>query len=318
MTNSIAMVFPGQGSQAVGMLSELATAFPGVKAIFDEASDVLNYNLWQLVQEGPAEQLNQTEYTQPALLAAGVAVWRVWLAEQGAQPSVMAGHSLGEYTALVCAGALDYASAIRLVAARGRYMQAAVPTGQGAMAAIIGLTDEQVNEICQIAAQNEIVSAANFNAPGQVVVAGTAAAVNRCVELAKTAGARMAKCLPVSVPSHCELMRPAAERLAQEFAAVKLDLPTIPVIHNVDVKQHQTPEAIKNVLLQQLYSSVRWVETIQKIAAAGVRTFIECGPGKVLTGLNKRISSEISTLPVYDTITLKQALEARYDNEAAR
>lgn len=309
MTKKIAFVFPGQGSQSVGMLSELAGQFPLVKATYEQASDALDYDLWQLVQAGPVEILNQTQHTQPALLAAGVAVWRVWSAQQGAQPVLLAGHSLGEYTALVCAGALEFAAAIRLVAARGRYMQEAVPEGQGAMAAIVGLSDEQVREICAIAAQDEIVASANFNAPGQVVVAGNSNAVERCIQLAKATGAKIAKRLPVSVPSHCGLMQPAAQRLAVDFGTVEVVAAKIPVIHNVDVTQHTDVSEIKKVLIQQLYSSVRWVETVQKIAASGINTIIECGPGKVLAGLNKRIINDVATLPVYDSMTLMQALE---------
>lgn len=310
MTKKIAFVFPGQGSQSVGMLSELAADFPIVAETFNEASAALDYDLWQLVQQGPAEKLNQTEYTQPALLAAGVAVWRVWQAQQSAgQPVVLAGHSLGEYTALVCAEALSFADAVKLVAARGRFMQAAVPEGQGAMAAIVGLDNQQVRELCVTAAQGEIVSSANFNAPGQVVVAGHTKAVERCVELAKSAGAKLAKLLPVSVPSHCALMDPAAERLSAMIADIKLVSPQIPVIHNVDVRKHDDDFIIKMVLVAQLFSSVRWVETVERIAAEGIELIIECGPGKVLTGLNKRIVAEPKTIALYDSATLKQALE---------
>lgn len=309
MTKKIAFVFPGQGSQTTGMLSELASQFPIVKSTFEEASTVLNYDLWQLVQQGPAELLNQTEYTQPALLAAGVAVWRVWSGQQGTQAVLLAGHSLGEYTALVCAEAIAFSAAIRLVAARGRHMQEAVPEGQGAMAAIVGLSDDQVRDLCLSAAQGEIVASANFNAPGQVVIAGNSDAVDRCVILAKTAGAKIAKRLPVSVPSHCELMRSAAQRLTTDLNAIPVSVPKIPVIHNVDVAQHTDTHAIKQVLIQQLYSSVRWVETVQQIAASGIDLVIECGPGKVLAGLNKRIVANLTTLPVYDAITLMQALE---------
>lgn len=310
MTKKIAFVFPGQGSQSLGMLQDLSEHYPIVKRSFDEASSVLGYDLWQLTQQGPEALLNQTEKTQPALLAAGVAVWRVWRQLEGPQPCLLAGHSLGEYTALVCADALDYLQAIKLVAARGKYMQQAVPEGQGAMAAIIGLTDEQLNQICESAAEGAILTAANFNAPGQIVIAGEAAAVDRGIALAKAAGAKIAKRLPVSVPSHCALMRPAAERLAADFTTINLSGPSIPVIHNVDVALHNEPNEIKQALIQQLYSSVKWVATVQKLEASGIDIIIECGPGKVLAGLNKRIVKDISTLPVYDSTTLTQALEA--------
>jgi [acyl-carrier-protein] S-malonyltransferase len=305
---SVAFVFPGQGSQSTGMLAELANAFPLVGETFAEASAVLGYDLWQLVQEGPVDELNKTHITQPAMLAAGIAVWRI-LQDQGrANPVVVAGHSLGEYTALVAAGALDFADTVRLVAERGRLMQEAVPAGRGAMAAILGLDDATVIGVCEAAAQGDIVSAVNFNAPGQVVVAGSAVAVERAVEAAKEAGAKRALLLPVSVPSHCALMRPAAEQLAQQLAAMPISSPTIPVINNVDVAAVTDADAIRDALVRQLYSPVRWVESVQKMAQQGVDTLVECGPGKVLVGLNKRIEKSMNALAVFDAATLEKAV----------
>ena len=306
-----AFVFPGQGSQAVGMLAELAAAFDTVEATFAQASEVLGYDLWQLVQQGPAEQLNATHKTQPAMLAAGVAVWRVWQAAGGEMPVLMAGHSLGEYTALVCAGALEFADAVALVADRGRFMQQAVPEGEGAMAAILGLEDEQVAAICEQAAHGEVLEAVNFNSPGQVVIAGQATAVARAVEAAKAAGAKRALVLPVSVPSHCALMKPAAERLAERLAGVNIAAPSITVLHNADVAAYSEPEQIRDALVRQLHSPVRWVETIRALAGEGVAAVIECGPGKVLAGLNKRIERKMPVFPVFDPASLDKALAAR-------
>jgi len=306
-----AFVFPGQGSQAVGMLAELAAAFDTVEATFAQASEVLGYDLWQLVQQGPAEQLNATHKTQPAMLAAGVAVWRVWQAAGGEMPVLMAGHSLGEYTALVCAGALEFADAVALVADRGRFMQQAVPEGEGAMAAILGLEDEQVAAICEQAAHGEVLEAVNFNSPGQVVIAGQATAVARAVEAAKAAGAKRALVLPVSVPSHCALMKPAAERLAERLAGVNIAAPSIAVLHNADVAAYSEPEQIRDALVRQLHSPVRWVETIRALAGEGVAAVIECGPGKVLAGLNKRIERKMPVFPVFDPASLDKALAAR-------
>ncbi len=305
---SLAFVFPGQGSQSVGMLADLAAAYPQVEATFAEASEVLGYDLWKLVQEGPAEELNQTHITQPAMLSAGVAVWRVWNEKGGAQPAVMAGHSLGEYTALVCAGALAFKDAVALVAERGRLMQEAVPAGTGAMAAILGLEDQQVAEVCAAAAEGQVLSPVNFNSPGQVVVAGHAEAVNRAVEGAKEAGAKRALLLPVSVPSHCALMQPAADKLAERLAGIEVKAPAIPVINNVDVAVTDDAAAIRDALVRQLHSPVRWVETVQKMAADGVDALIECGPGKVLAGLNKRIERDMAADALFDSAGLDKAL----------
>jgi [acyl-carrier-protein] S-malonyltransferase len=307
---SLAFVFPGQGSQSVGMLDALAQAHPSVKQTFAEASDALGRDLWQLVESGPEAALNQTENTQPAMLSAGVAVWRVWRERGGALPTIMAGHSLGEYTALVCAGALDFPDAVRLVADRARFMQAAVPAGQGGMAAILGLDDDAVRALCTQAAEGEVLEPVNFNSPGQVVVAGTASAVQRAVAQAKAVGAKRALALPVSVPSHCRLMAPAAEQMAARLREANLRAPHIPVLHNAHVRAEQDPQAIREALVRQVAAPVRWVETIQAMAAQGVDKVIECGPGKVLAGLNKRIVDGISTWPVYDPASLDQALAA--------
>ncbi len=307
--SSFSIVFPGQGSQAVGMLGALAETYPSVVETFTEASAALGYDLWQLVQSGPAEELNQTARTQPAMLAAGVAVWRVWQMQGGPAPKMMAGHSLGEYTALVCAGAMSFSDAVGLVADRGRFMQEAVPAGSGGMAAILGLDDDQVLTVCSEAAQGEVVEAVNFNSPGQVVIAGAKAAVDRACGLAKDAGAKRALPLPVSVPSHCALMRPAAERLSERLAGIAISSPKIPVLHNVNVETADDADAIRQLLAAQLYSPVRWVETVQKMAAGGIATLFEAGPGKVLAGLTKRIDKNLKGVGVFDPDTLKDALE---------
>jgi len=308
--STLGMVFPGQGSQSVGMLAGLADAYPEVTATFSEASEVLGYDLWALVRDGPAEDLNRTDRTQPAMLAAGVAVWRVWQARAGGMPVVMAGHSLGEYTALVCAGTLNYAEAIGLVAERGRCMQDAVPAGSGAMAAILGLDDAAVAAVCAEAAQGDIVTAVNFNSPGQVVIAGDAQAVQRATVLAKETGAKRAVPLPVSVPSHCALMQPAAERFAVYLKETTFGEPQIPVIQNVDVMVHDSPDTIRNALERQLYSPVQWVRTIEAMRERGVTRIIEVGPGKVLAGLCKRIDKSLTALPVHDPDSLDTALDS--------
>ncbi|MDG9885634.1 ACP S-malonyltransferase [Pseudomonas sp. GD04058] len=295
MSASLAFVFPGQGSQSLGMLAELGAQYPLVIETFREASEALGYDLWALVQQGPEEQLNQTDKTQPAILTASVALWRLWLAEGGARPAFVSGHSLGEYSALVAAGSLSLADAVRLVERRGQLMQEAVPAGQGAMAAILGLDDADVVAICAEAAQGEVVSAVNFNSPGQVVIAGAKAAVDRAMEGCKARGAKRALPLAVSVPSHCELMRPAAERFAESVSAIEWKAPAIPVVQNVSAAVPADLDALKRDLLEQLYKPVRWVECVQTLAAQGAVQLVECGPGKVLAGLNKRCADGVTT-----------------------
>ncbi len=306
--NSLAMVFPGQGSQSLGMLAELSAEYAAVGDTFAEASEVLGYDLWKLVQDGPEEDLNQTDRTQPAMLAAGVSVWRVWQSLDGARPSVMAGHSLGEYSALVCAGALGFTDAIGLVAERGRCMQSAVPSGVGAMAALLGLADDVVADVCIRAADNEVVEPVNYTSPGQVVIAGNSAAVERAIELAKAAGAKRAVTLPVSVPSHCALMTPAAEEFALTLADVAIHSPAIPVVQNVDAQSHEQPETIRDNLARQLCKPVLWVSSVQAMKSQGVTRMIEMGPGKVLTGLCKRIDKTIDNRAVFDPASLAAAL----------
>lgn len=307
---TIAFVFPGQGSQSLGMLAELSAAQPVIATTFQQASDALAYDLWALVQAGPEAELNRTEITQPAMLAAGVAVWRVWQAHQGVIPIYLAGHSLGEYTALVCAGTLAFGDAVKLVAERGRLMQSAAPAGSGAMAAILGLEEVALAEICAQSAEAEVVSCANLNAPGQIVIAGHKAAVERACAAAKAAGAKRAILLPVSVPSHCALMQPAADGLAKRLGEIDLQSPAIPVIHNVDVDVHDAPADIVDALVRQLSHPVRWIETVQRIVGGGVDTLVECGPGKVLTGLCKRIVKDANCLAVHDPASLQTALSA--------
>ncbi|MBK1642292.1 [acyl-carrier-protein] S-malonyltransferase [Chromatium okenii] len=309
MAHPPAIFFPGQGSQTVGMLDALAAVYPSVQHTFEEASDALSRNLWHLVTQGSKEEIDQTANTQPVMLTAGVAVWRVWQAQTAQPVALMAGHSLGEYSALVAAGALAFADAVRLAAERAQFMQEAVPAGEGAMAAVLGLSDEQVIALCAEQAQGAVLAAVNFNSIGQVVIAGATAAVNRAVAAAKGAGAKKAMLLPVSVPSHCDLMRPAAERLAERLAAVPLTLPTVPVLHNVSVTAAADVNALRELLVQQLYRPVRWVETVRAVTAQGVTLALECGPGKVLTGLCKRIDDNLTTLPVFDPKTLDVALE---------
>ena len=312
--SALAMVFPGQGSQAVGMLGELSASHAAVGDTFAEAADALGYDLWSLVSDGPAEELNQTHRTQPALLASSVALWRVWQAAGGPAPMAMTGHSLGEYSALVCAGSIALADALRLVEARGRYMQAAVPAGEGAMAAILGLSDAQVEQACADAlaasADGEVVSAANYNSPGQVVVAGSAAAVERAMAAAKDAGAKRAVPLAVSVPSHCALMQPAAEQLQADLAGLTIAMPSLPVYHNADGAVAASSDEIKQKLVQQLHSPVRWVQCVQGMVAAGATLMIETGPGKVLSGLGRRIDKSITTLPSAESAALEKALVA--------
>lgn len=289
MAHKIALVFPGQGSQTVGMLSELLADSQIAKATFAEASEALGYDLAALVLNGPEEELNQTHRTQPALLTASVAIYRQWLDANPDADVVMAGHSLGEYSALVCAGVVSLSEAVKLVKNRGLYMQEAVPAGVGSMAAIIGLGDDEIKAACEASANGEVVSPVNYNSPGQVVIAGHKAAVERASEACKEAGAKRALPLAVSVPSHCELMKPAAEKLAADLAALTFSTPKCDVINNVDVKAEQSSEAIKDALVRQLYSPVRWTETVQALVAQGITQSYEFGPGKVLTGLAKRI-----------------------------
>ncbi|OHC14128.1 MAG: [acyl-carrier-protein] S-malonyltransferase [Pseudomonadales bacterium GWC2_63_15] len=295
MSASLAFVFPGQGSQSLGMLAELGAQQSVVVDTFAEASSALGYDLWALTQTGPEEQLNQTDKTQPAILAASIAIWRLWQTEGGAQPAFVAGHSLGEYSALVAAGSLPFADAIKLVELRGQLMQQAVPAGQGGMAAILGLEDADVLAACAEAAQGEVVSAVNFNAPGQVVIAGSAAAVERAIEACKAKGAKRAMALPVSVPSHCDLMRPAAERFASSVELIEWQAPQIPLVQNVSAAVVADLEVLKRDLLAQLYSPVRWVESMVALGDRGVTSLVECGPGKVLSGLNKRCVKGVST-----------------------
>ncbi|WP_422527908.1 ACP S-malonyltransferase [Serratia fonticola] len=304
-----AFVFPGQGSQTVGMLADLAAQFPIVEQTFSDASAALGYDLWQLVQTGPAEELNKTWQTQPALLAASVAIFRVWQQQGGNMPVMMAGHSLGEYSALVCAGVLDFAAAIRLVELRGKLMQEAVPEGTGAMYAIIGLDNASIAKACEESAQGQVVSPVNFNSPGQVVIAGNKEAVERAGAACKAAGAKRALPLPVSVPSHCALMKPAADKLAVALQDITFNAPLVPVVNNVDVRAETAPEAIRSALVRQLYSPVRWTESVEFMAAEGVTLLLEVGPGKVLTGLTKRIVDTLTAAAVNDTASLSTALE---------
>lgn len=307
---TFAFVFPGQGSQSLGMLADLSEHFPQVKSTFSEASDVLGYDLWNLVQNGPESDLNQTDRTQPAMLTAGIAVWRCWQHQSPLKPAFLAGHSLGEYSALVAAEAISFTDAVKLVQMRGQFMQEAVPSGEGAMAAILGLEDAEVTEICQQASDAGVVEAVNFNSPGQVVIAGSDAAVKKAIEIATDKGAKRALLLPVSVPSHCALMRPAADRLKRELETVTINTPSIAVIHNASVSSSSDSAEIRDLLTQQLFSPVRWVETIQHLAGNGVTSLVECGPGKVLAGLTKRIDKTVAALPVFDPASLEKAIQA--------
>ncbi|OBT08519.1 malonyl CoA-acyl carrier protein transacylase [Vibrio sp. UCD-FRSSP16_10] len=305
--SKFAIVFPGQGSQSLGMLADLGEQFDVVKQTFAQASEVLGYDLWALIQDGPVEDLNQTHRTQPALLAASVAIWRVWNEQGLAAPELVAGHSLGEYSALVCAGVIDFQQAIKLVELRGQLMQEAVPAGTGAMYAIIGLADDAIAKACEDAAQGEVVSPVNFNSPGQVVIAGSKAAVERAGALCKEAGAKRALPLPVSVPSHCALMKPAADRLAEALKELEFNAPSLPVINNVDVAAETDPAKIKDALVRQLYCPVRWTEGVQSMHEQGIERLLELGPGKVLTGLTKRIVKSMTAAAVNDTASLEAA-----------
>lgn len=305
-----AFVFPGQGSQSVGMLAEIAKQYAVVEATFKEASDVLGYDLWQLVQEGPKAQLDQTDKTQPAILTASVALWRLWQQQTDILPSYVAGHSLGEYSALVAAESLTFVEAVKLVELRGKLMQKAVPAGQGAMAAILGLTDEDVKGICEQAAQEQVVSAVNFNAPEQVVIAGNIEAVDRAISLCKANGAKKALLLPVSVPSHCELMRPAAEEFAEALTAASWKNPNIAIVQNVTADVSRDLQTLKENLLAQLYKPVRWVESMEILVKLGVTALVECGPGKVLCGLNKRCVKEVKTFTLENLESFNSTLAA--------
>lgn len=311
MTNStLAFVFPGQGSQQIGMLAEAAAEFPEISATFAQASSVLGYDLWDLCQNGQQEDINLTERTQPLLLTASVALYRAWLSKGGAQPAVMAGHSLGEWSALVCAGVIAFEDAVRLVRERGRLMQEAVPAGEGAMAAVIGLDDAVVEDACKNASQGEVVAAVNYNSPGQVVIAGSSAAVARAIDACKAAGAKRALPLPVSAPFHTDLMRPAAEKLAPQIQATEFRAPEVVVVHNVHAKPETDPEAIKALMVEQIYSPVRWTACVQAMAADGIDTLVECGPGKVLAGLAKRIDRGLTAHNIETPAQLTDAVLA--------
>jgi [acyl-carrier-protein] S-malonyltransferase len=313
---TLAFVFPGQGSQSVGMLAELGAVEPVVHATFAEASEVLGYDLWALCQDGPEADLGSTERTQPAMLAAGVATWRIWIGRGGPRPAAMAGHSLGEYTALVCSDAMDFRTAIDVVRFRGQVMQQAVPLGQGAMAAILGLEDADLAAACREAAHGEVVEPVNFNAPGQTVIAGHATAVARAIDASRARGAKRAVLLPVSVPSHSSLMRGAAERLAEKLATVDVRLPKVADVYTVDVRKHASPEGIRQSLKEQLFKPVRWADTVRAMLAGGATTFVECGPGKVLTSLNRRVERkpEFRMLALEDPASVAAALAACGDN----
>lgn len=308
MSSNIAFIYPGQGSQSIGMLKELASEFGLIENTFALASEALGYDLWDLVQNGSAEQLNQTDVTQPALLTAGVAIWRVWGEQDGAEPIAMAGHSLGEYTALVCAGAISLADGVCLVRKRGELMRQAVPAGQGAMAAVLGLDNELIEKICQQAAEGQVVAPVNYNSPGQVVIAGDKAAVDRAGELLKAQGAKKVVPLAVSVPSHCSLMKPAADQLQLELDAIDISSPLIPVVNNVDATVETDVTAIRAALVRQMYSPVQWVKVVQQLMTMGAEAGCECGPGKVLTGLNKRIDRKFAGNTLQDPAGFHAAL----------
>lgn len=308
--NTIAFVFPGQGSQKVGMLAAANEQFQAVRDTFGEASQALGYDMWDLIQNGEQDALNLTETTQPVLLACSVALWRAWLEQGGGTPGVMAGHSLGEFSALVCAGALGFADAVQLVRQRGSFMQTAVPVGEGAMAAIIGLDDDEIDRICSETSSGDdaVVSAVNFNSPGQVVIAGHTAAVDAAIIALKNAGAKRALPLPVSAPFHTQLMKPAGERLAEAIASVDISAPAIPVVHNVHAAAENNPEQIRKLLVEQIYSPVQWTRCIQAIVTAGAAQVVECGPGKVLSGLNRRIDKSLQSYSLEEPEALLTAV----------
>ncbi|MCF7982504.1 MAG: ACP S-malonyltransferase [Pseudomonadales bacterium] len=308
MNQQLAFVFPGQGSQSLGMLADIAAKHSIIQTTFAEASDALQQDLWRLAQEGPETDLNRTDLTQPLLLTASIALWRLWNDLGGEQPGSLSGHSLGEYSALVAAKAINFADAVRLVNKRGLFMQSAVPAGEGLMAAVLGLEDEDIKAVCAKASQGEVVSAVNFNSPGQVVIAGQTSAVERAIELCKEAGAKRALPLSVSVPSHCALMRPAAEQLKNELDRITINQPLIPVVQNVSATVSDDPERIKQALIEQLYQPVLWVDCVNALTAMGVERVIECGPGKVLSGLNKRINRQLSLAAIGDLDGLSSAI----------
>lgn len=308
MNKQLAFVFSGQGSQKVGMLAEVASQFPVVQATFSEASAVLGYDLWDLCQHGEQEQLNLTETTQPLLLASSVALWRVWQEKKGAQPALLAGHSLGEWSALVCAGVVSFADAVDLVRKRGAYMQTAVPKGEGSMAAVLNVEDEKILEICREASSSGVVEAVNFNSPGQVVIAGQVAAVEKASELLKAAGAKRVLPLPVSAPFHTSLMKPAAEKMAVHIASTVFRVPAIPVVHNVHARTEPDPEKIKQLMIQQIDSPVLWVDCVKMLVGSGVTTVLECGPGKVLCGLCTRIEKNLNAVGLEDLAGIEKAL----------
>lgn len=305
-----AILFPGQGSQSIGMLSALAQRFPAIRRTFAEASETLGWDAWALTQAGPETLLNRTERTQPVLLTASVALWRVWREQVQRMPTAMAGHSLGEYSALVCANAIDFADAVRLVQRRGQLMQKAVPEGQGAMAAIVGLDDDAVADLCAQVAENEVLEPVNFNAPGQVVIAGVRAAVERAAQAAKGRGAKLARVLSVSVPAHSTLMRSAADEFAETLRTVEVRRPAVQVVHNLDAAPRDEADAIRDALVAQLYHPVRWTQTIQRMLNEEVDTFVECGPGKVLCGLLKRIDRRAQALPLNEPREVERAVAA--------
>ena len=308
MSQSLAFVFPGQGSQQIGMLAELAASHSVIEKTFAEASEVLGYDLWDLVQNGPVEDLNSTDKTQPALLAAGVALWRVWQEQGGAKPALLSGHSLGEYTALVCGGAISFADGVNLVKLRGEFMQQAVPAGTGAMAAILGLGDAEIEQACREAEQGEVVSPVNYNCPGQIVIAGQKEAVERAIVQCKEAGAKRAIPLPVSVPSHCALMKPAAEKMAVALADIEVKMPEVPVLQNVTAAVPADVDELKNNLLAQLYSPVLWTSSVLSMVEQGIEQTVECGPGKVLSGLNKKIHKPLNVAAINDPAGLEKAM----------
>ncbi len=310
--HTFAFVFPGQGSQKVGMLAEAYARFEAVRDTFAEAAQAMQYDMWDLVQNGEQSALNLTETTQPVLLTSSVALWRAWQSQGGPDPVVMAGHSLGEFSALVCAGALDFADAVQLVRQRGAFMQSAVPVGEGAMAAIIGVDDDVIVGVCDdvSAGGNGLVSAVNFNSPGQVVIAGHAAAVETAISALKEAGAKRAMPLPVSAPFHTALMKPAGEKLAQAMADIKIDAPAVPVIHNVHAQPESDPEKIRALLVEQIFSPVQWTRCVRAIADVGAGSVIECGPGKVLSGLNRRIDKSLQSYSLEEPDALMETLAA--------